>query len=154
MLCMNSYTQDYIDECHARVNAQISAYQHLIKTARIQTSTQETALDSAIDSFEPIFFNNMVLVLDQLFVHRSRIIEGKDGNPLNEVRVVCNSLLNNNSKLLADKGIKLDPTKSILKYRAGDDIKVSEADFVRLSKAFFAAMETVFCEHNPLETVK
>ena len=137
MLCMNAYPQDYIDECHARVDAQLAAYDNLAKAVGNQ---------AALDTFEPVFFNNLVLVLDQLFVHRSRILEGKDGNAMNEVRVVCNSLLNNNSKLIADKGIKLNPTKSILKYQVGDEIKLSEADFKRLSEAFFAAMETVFCE--------
>ena len=132
---MTSYTQDHIDECRARVKAQLTAYDNLVAT---------TGKQAAFDSFEPIFFNNLVLLLDQLFVHRSRTMEGKDGNPMNEVRALCNSLLNNNSKLLADKGIKLNPTQSILKYQVGDEIKLKEADFVRLSEAFFAGIESVY----------
>jgi hypothetical protein len=96
-------------------------------------------------------YNDQVLLLDHMFVHRLTGIEGKDGNPLNEVRVLCNSLLLNQGKLQVDKlpgwpnsagpSIKLPPEKSVLKLKAGDDIKLSEADFVRLAKAFFAEIE-------------
>jgi hypothetical protein len=32
--------------------------------------------------FERQFFNHMMLALDHYFLHRSRNMEGKDGNPL------------------------------------------------------------------------
>jgi hypothetical protein len=57
----------------------------------------------------------MVLILDTYFTHRSRTTEGKDSNPLNEVRVLCNSILENKSVLRADKSIKLKPETSVLK---------------------------------------
>jgi hypothetical protein len=86
-----------------------------------------------------------------MFVHRLTGIEGKDGNPLNEVRVLCNSILLYRGKLQVDKlpgwpnsasvSIKLAPEKSVLRLKGGDDIKLSEADFVRLSKAFFVEIE-------------
>jgi hypothetical protein len=89
--------------------------------------------------------------LDHTFVHRLTGIEGKDGNPLNEIRVLCNSLLLNNGKLQVDKPpgwpnsasgfIKLPPEKSVLNLTGGDDVQLSEADFVRLSEAFFAEIE-------------
>ena len=85
----------------------------------------------------------MILVLDNLFVHRARGME-KDGNPLNEVRVLCNSLLTNKCVLLTDKTIKLDSAKSILGYGVGDDIALRETDFLRLSKAFFAEVGATF----------
>jgi hypothetical protein len=34
-----------------------------------------------------------------MFLHRLRVIEGKDGNSLNEGRVLCNSILLNGGKL-------------------------------------------------------
>ena len=59
-----------------------------------------------------------------MFLHRLTGIEGKDGNPLNEVRVLCNSILPNQGKLQVDKlpgwpnsagaSIKLPPEKSVL----------------------------------------
>lgn len=49
-----------------------------------------------------------------------------------------------NNKMSADKTIKYDPVKSVLKYRAGDEIKLSEADFVRLSSAFLAEIESKY----------
>jgi hypothetical protein len=92
------------------------------------------------------FFNDQVLLLDHVFVHRLTGIEGKDGNPLNEVRVLCNSLLLNDGKLQgwpnsAGASIKLPTEKSVLKLKVGDDVKLNESDFVRLSKAFFAEIE-------------
>ena len=144
MLCVNNYTQKYIDECRSRVTAQVSAYKALVATARNQTATDEPVLNAAIEDFEPHFFNNMVLALDSYFVHRARAIEKKDGNPLNEVRMVCNSMMNNNNMMCADKTIKFDPAKSVLKYRVGDEIKLNEADFMLLSSAFFVEIESKY----------
>jgi len=89
-----------------------------------------------------------------MFVHRLSGIEGKDGNPLNEVRVLCNSILLNRGKLQIDRlpgwpnsavaGIKLPPEKSVLRLKGGDEVRLSEVDFERLSKAFFAELEKKF----------
>lgn len=144
MLCVNNYTQKYIDECRSKVAAQVSAYQTLVAAARNQTATDEPLLNAAIEAFEPHFFSNMVLALDSYFVHRARAIEKKDGNPLNEVRMLCNSMMNNNNVMCADKTIKFDPAKSVLKYRVGDEIKLNEADFTHLSTAFIAEIENKY----------
>jgi hypothetical protein len=71
----------------------------------------------------------MVMVMDSCLTHRTRGLEGKHGNPLNEVRILCNSLMLNHGIVSADKTTKSDPAKSILKYRVGDEIGVDEDGF-------------------------
>jgi hypothetical protein len=72
------------------------------------------------------------------FVYRLAGIEGKDGNPSNEVRVLCNSILLNEAKMQIDKlpgwpmsagdSLKLPQEKSVLKLKVGDEVKLSETD--------------------------
>jgi hypothetical protein len=138
MLGMKTYDKRYIDSCRARVDAAVSLF-------------RKQAGKKAAEGFEHRFFNDQVLLLDYMFVHRLVGIEGKDGNALNEVRVVCNSLLLNDGKLQVDKrpgwpssagsGITLPPAKSVLGLQRGDRIELTEADFVRLADAFFAEIE-------------
>lgn len=92
MLGMRKYTQEYIDACRSRVDLDLSAYRSLVAAAK--PASDKALLNGA---FEATFFNNMVLILDYLFVHRLATTDGKDGNPLNEVRVMCDSMLNNNN---------------------------------------------------------
>jgi hypothetical protein len=141
MLGMKTYSQDYIDRCRAKVDVDLRAYRHEVGNAPSR-------------EFEGRFFNDQVLLLEYMFVHRLPGIEGKDGNPLNEVRVICNSILLNQGKLQVDKlpgwpnsavaSLKLPPEKSVLKLKVGDEINLTEADFVRLAEAFFVEMEKRF----------
>jgi hypothetical protein len=55
-----------------------------------------------------------VLLLDHMFVHRLSGAEGKDGNPLNEVRVLVNSLLYNGGKLQITK-LPAGPTRPVVR---------------------------------------
>jgi hypothetical protein len=103
MLGIRNYTQEYIDHCRSRVESDLAAYRNLVAAVKNPPATE---------AFEATFFNNLVLVLDHLFVHRLRTIEGKDGNPLNEVRVMSESMLNCKNILTPDKSIKLSPAKS------------------------------------------
>jgi hypothetical protein len=71
------------DECRSNLESHLAASKTLLSTARGKTGTGNAAFDSAVACFEPLFFNNLVVVLDGFFVHRSRTLEGKDGNSLN-----------------------------------------------------------------------
>ena len=143
MLGMKTYTSDYIDACRARIDADLREY-------RIQVGKAHSQV------FVARFFNDQVLLLDYMFVHRLSGIEGKDGNPLNEVRVLCNSILLNQGKLQVDKlpgwpnsavaKLTLPPEKSLLKLAVGDEVKLTEADFVRLSTAFIAEIDKKYNE--------
>jgi hypothetical protein len=138
MLGVKSYSQEYIDACRAKVAAQVAAYDALARAAK---KAKAAPLGSAMDAFEPVFFNNMVLVLDSFFTHRLRGMEGKDGNPLNEVRVIQSSLVENDGRLAADTTIKLKAASSVLGYELGDEIQLEEADFTRLAEAYFTEIE-------------
>jgi len=144
MLGLRNYTHDYIDGCRSRVDADITAYRNVVAGARKDLASSKAPLNAAIEAFEAVFFNNMILILDHLFVHRLRTVEGKDGSPLNEVRVLCDSLMHNNGVMTADKSIKLSPARSVLKYQVGDEIKLNEADFLLISKAFFAEIQSKY----------
>jgi hypothetical protein len=129
MLSENSYKREYIEACRARIAAQVAAYDQL----------------SAVDpDFEPAFFNNMVIVLGGYFANRMRGMEGKDGNPLNEVRVLTNSMMNNDERLAADSTISWDASRTVLGLHVGDRIALTRDDFVRLSDAFFAELEAKY----------
>jgi hypothetical protein len=84
------------------------------------------------------------LVLDRYFVHWLRMVTGKDGNPLNEVEMLSDSLMNNNGVLRGNNVIKLIPDQSVVKLRVGDPIRLTAAEFERLSAAFLAEMERKF----------
>ncbi|WP_053591731.1 hypothetical protein [Bacillus sp. FJAT-22090] len=144
MLSVYAYSQEYINECRLKVDIQLKTYENLITTAKKQAGNSNVELKSAIESFEPNFFNNMVLVLDNYFNNRSRNLEKKDGNPLNEIRMLCDSIKENNCILIQNKTIKYDHAKSVLKYQIGDEIKLRKEDFVLLSKEFFAEIESKF----------
>lgn len=146
MLSMSTYSQEYINECRSSIELQVYAYKEMVSIATDLGGTREARLDSAIAAFEPMFLNNLLLALDNHFAHRSRTLEKKDGNPLNEVRVLCTSVMDNNGIMLSDKTIKLDPARTLLKYHVGDKIKLNVGDFLFLAQAFFAEIEKKYLE--------
>lgn len=130
MLARNTFPLDYIESCRRRVDAQVATWKAGVKKPSAEAET--------------VFFNNLVLVLELAFVHRLRGREGKNGNPLNEVRLLAASLLENDGRLVADKQIKLKPETSVLGLAVGDEIALTEADFARLSDAYFTSMMEIF----------
>jgi hypothetical protein len=136
MLGIRNYTKKYIESCRARVDSDLAAYRKMAAAAKNDPTAK--------DGFETIYFNNMVMLLDTYFVHRLRTVEGKDGNPLNEVRMLSNSMMTNDNILAEDTTIKYDPAKAVLKYKVGEPIQLKEADFLLLSKAYFSEIKNKF----------
>jgi len=141
MLAVKNYTQQYVDGCRARVDAQLAKYRALVAAARDLATHEVSPLELAFGEFYPVFFNNQVVVLDSYFTHRLRAAEGKDGNPVNEVRVLASSILENDDRMLAETTIKFDVSKTVLHHDVGDPIALDEQDFTALAAAFFAEIE-------------
>jgi hypothetical protein len=142
MLGRKNYTQDELDQARSAVDQQLAAYRTLVEA--IDGATQDPKVRSALDAFEPLFLNNLTLALDRYFVHRIRVVTGKDGNPLNEVELISDSLMNNDGVLRGNNVIKLVPDQSVVKLEIGDRIRLSAAQFERLSTAFLAEIEARF----------
>jgi hypothetical protein len=142
MLGRKTYTREEVDHARTTVREQLAAYHALAEATNAPDAAPGGA--SALDAFETLFFNNMTIVLDRCFVHRVRLVTGKDGNPLNEVEVLSDSLISNGGVLAATTVVKLVPDQSVLKLRPGDRIAITAGDFDLLSAAFFAELEKRF----------
>ncbi len=133
MLAKTSYSRDFVAAARKRAATQLDAYDAMAKKAPKEAAT-----------FAPEFFNTMVLALDHYFMHRARAQEGKDGNPLNEVRMLAVSLLEHDGIMARDNTIKYDPARSITGIAIGDSIVIDRATFDSLADGFFAEIEKRF----------
>jgi hypothetical protein len=144
MLGTKEYDQEYIDACRSRVGSQVAMFREVDQAARDHGDADVSALEGALESLEYEYFNNMLLVLDGYFVHRRRGVEGKDGNALNEVRVLAQSLMEHGGTVTADPQITLDPATSVLGLGVGDPITLTLQQYCRISDAFFREIESRF----------
>jgi hypothetical protein len=141
MLGRKTYTQDELRSARAAVAEQLAAHAALAGAV-----AGDAAAQAAAEHLERVTFTNMALALDRRFVHRVRPVAGKDGNPLNELELICESLLDHGGVLRTNKVIRYDPAHSVLKLEPGAPISLSADDFDRLSSAFFAELEVRFLE--------
>ncbi len=144
MLGRKNYTREEFDHGQTAIKEQFAAYKKLV--GAIASGTTDKKRQSTLKDFEGLFFNNMTLVLDRYYVHRLRMVTGKDGNPLNEVEMICDSSLNNNGIFRDSNVIKYIPDQSVVKLNVGDKIRITAEEFERLSAAFFAELECKFLE--------
>jgi hypothetical protein len=141
VLGRKDYTQEELDNAKAAIDEQLKAYRKLAKAV---DASSDPKVKIALEELEPVLFNNLTLALDRRFVHRLRGVTGKDGNPLNEVELVTESLMNNGGSLRGNNVINFVPEDSVLKLDLGDRIRLKAAEFERLAKAFFADLEAKY----------
>ena len=77
-------------------------------------------------------------------MHRLRVITGKDGNPLSEVELLTESLMNNDRVMRVNNVVRFVPEQSVAKVDIGDRIRLTEAQYERLADAFLADIEKKF----------
>ena len=85
-----------------------------------------------------------VVALEGWFVHRLRGVEGRDGNALNEVRLLALGVTENGGYFPSAHGIRWQSAMSVTGYRAGDRIRLSEAVFSRLAGVFLDGIAAKF----------
>ena len=144
MLGMKEYEPDYVDACRSRVETQVAMFREVAQASRDHGDADVSALEGALESLEYEYFNNMLIVLEGYFVHRLRAVEGTDGNALNEVRVLAQSLMENGGTVMADSQITLDPERTVLGLSVGDPITLTLQQFRRISDAFFREIQSKF----------
>jgi len=148
MLGRKDYTKEELDNARAAVERQLAAYRTIASAVGDEPTGGKVR--AGLSPFEALYFNNMVIVLDRYFVHRIRPVTGKDGNPLNEVELLVDSLINNNGVLRGNNVIKYLPERSVLQIGIGDSINLTAEDFRRLAAAFFADLESKFLVVEPV----
>ena len=142
MLGRKTFTPDELHAARTANERQLTAYRRLVEA--IDASGPDADVEAALASFEPLLFNGLTLALDRRFVHRLRGVTGKDANPLNEVELMTESLMNNDGILRAGKVIKLKPEQTVLNIEPGDRIALRSAQFERLSDAFLGEIASKF----------
>jgi hypothetical protein len=142
MLGRKTYTREELDHARTAIDRQIAAYNALVKATG--GANADKKVGAARAGFEAHFFNNLTLVLDRYFVHRVRAVSGKDGNPVNEVEMLSESLMNHDGILTASTVIKLVPEDSVTQVKFGDPIALNQEQFERLSAAFLDEIERRF----------
>ncbi len=142
MLGRKNYTRDQVDHARSAVAELLAVYKTLVwANAR---ATPNAAVHAELDDVERLYFNTMILVLDRYFVHRLRMVTGKDGTPLNDVEMLCDSLMHNEGILRGNNVITYRPEQAVVKLQIGDPIRLTADTFARLSAAFFAELEEKF----------
>ena len=140
MLGRKTYTREELDAARTAIDAQVSAYRRLADAVE---RAGDADARTALAAFDAQLARALVLELDRFFVHRLRVVAGKDGNPLNEVEMVAGSLLTDGA-LRPSTVIKLAPETSVLGLAAGDPIALTMDDFERLAAAFLGELERRF----------
>ncbi len=126
-----TYTSDDVEDCRAHADSLLAAWG--------ANDVEDTTLESLV-------FSQAVVVLDAWFIHRSRDLEGADGNPMNEVRVVADSVVSNESIVRVEGPISWDPRRTVLGLAVGDEVEVTADGYERLAAAYLAAIEATYGE--------
>jgi hypothetical protein len=122
------------------VRAQLATFRKLAATV----DTSDRKASSALSAFEARYANDLVLVLDRLFVERARSVAGTDCNALNEVALLADSLMHHGGLLHVGSVVEYVPDETVLGLEPGDRIALTLALFERLSTSFLREISSKF----------
>lgn len=126
MLAQKTYPTEHISRCRAAVTERITAY---------RAATGNTEPDQRA-TFERLYCRDLVVLLDAWFMHRTRAVEGKDGNPANEIRMLAAGIVHNDGVLTADTTIRYRAAQSVSGLDVGDPIDLTIDQTEALASAF------------------
>ena len=135
VLAVTSYPEVYVQLTAAKLADQLAAYAALAAAVKGNAKAE-----AALAAFAPGYFNAMLLALDHHFMHRMRGAEGKDGNPLNEVRMLSDSIMEHDGVLKDNRTIKYKAEKAVAGVAVGQEIALDAPTFERLAKAYLEEM--------------
>ncbi len=128
MLAVSRYAPEYVERCRNTFHATIAA------CGKGLSSTKG----------EPLVTCQLIVALEGWFAQRTRGMEGKDGNPMNEVRLLASSITHHGGVLTIEKGLRLSADSSVLGLAPGDVIAPSLHDLAHLVDAFLDAIERTY----------
>jgi hypothetical protein len=129
VLGRNSYTSDELESCRDNADALLAAWQ--------ANEVEDTTLENLV-------FNQAVVALDAWFVHRLRTMEGQDGNAMNEVRVLADSIVANDGVLRVAGAIRWEADRTRLGFAVGEEVLVTADGYERLAAAYLDAIGDTF----------
>ncbi len=124
-----SYTPDELESCRDAADGLLAAWQ---------------ANGVEDETLENLVFTQAVVALDAWFVHRLRDMEGVDGNAMNEVRVLADSVVANDGVLRVEGPLAWVPERTVLGLAVGDDVMVTADGYERLAAAYLDAISDTF----------
>jgi hypothetical protein len=125
MLLRTGYDRHYVAGCRESVGAAVA------ELRRVEAGSAA--------------WNQLVPALDRWFAIRNPKVEGRDGNPINEVRALAESVTEHGSVMAVPRGIKLTAETSVLGFEEGEEISLDGDAFERLLDAFLAEVEEKLC---------
>ena len=141
MLGRKTFSRAEIDRARLMIGSQLEAYRELARAAR---GADGGDVQPALAEFEHIFFTTLVLALDRPFVHRVRMVTGTEATALNELELICDSLLSGDGVFRLGTVVKYAPETSIVGLEEGAHVRLTADQFERLADAVFAELDAKF----------
>ena len=139
------YPAAYVQAARDEIAAQIRAYRDLVAAASKASGMSLTRIDAALSAFEPAFFNNLLIALeDALRAPPAR--PGRPGRQSARGAHAGRRADGQRRRAGRGQGRRYDPAKAVLRIDIGERIHLNADDFEALCAMFLHEIETRFPE--------